>query len=69
MNYYKLNLDFDDMFYFLDLHYTTEEQGTTYHWFLCLNTGTKQQVSTKHLRLLQPIEYSNIDQSQITEIK
>ena len=69
MNFYKLNLDFDDEFYFLDLHYTTEEQGTTYHWFLCLNTGTKQQVSTKHLRLLLPIEYSDIDQSQIMETK
>ena len=69
MNFFKLNLDFDDTFYFLYLHYTTEEDGETYHWFLCLNTGTKQQINTKQLRLLEPIEYSEIDQSQIMETK
>ena len=69
MNFYRLKLDFDDSFFFLDLNYTTQEDGETWHWFLCLNTGTKQQVTTKHLRLLEPIEYSDIDQSQITETK
>ena len=69
MNFFKLNLDFDDTFFFLDLHYTTTEDGETYHWFLCLNTGAKQQIKTRHLRLLESIEYSDIDQSQITETK
>lgn len=65
MNFYKLTLDHP--IYFLDLNYTSEEDGDTYHWFLCLNTGTKQQVKTRNLRLFEPIEYSDIDQSQISE--
>ena len=69
MNFYKLTFDFPDEFYFLDLNYTTQEDGETYHWFLCLNTGTNQQIKTRNLRLLQPIEYSNIHQSQIMETK
>ena len=69
MNFYKLTFDFPDEVYFLDLNYTTQEDGETFHWFLCLNTGTQQQIKTRNLRLLQPIEYGNIDQSQIMETK
>ena len=69
MNFFKLDILPDHTVYFLDLCYTTEEDGQTWHWFLCLNSGTKQQISTKHLRLYEPIEYSDIDQSQITETK
>ena len=67
MNFYKLIIDCPDEFYFLDLNYTTQEDGVTYHWFLSLKCGTNQQISTKNLQLLQPIEYSDIDQSQIKE--
>ena len=69
MNFFVLAHVFDHPVYFLDLNYTTQEDDATWHWFLCLNTGTKQQIRTKHLRLLQPIEYSDIDQSQIMETK
>ena len=69
MNFYKLIIDCPDEFYFLDLNYTTQEDGETYHWFLCLNSGTNSQIKTRNLRLLQPIEYSNIDQSQTKETK
>ena len=69
MNFFKLKLDFPDEFYFLYLNYTTQEDGETYHWFLCLNSGTNQQIKTKNLCLLEPIEYSDIDQSQIMETK
>ena len=67
MNFFVLDNVLDHPVYFLDLNYTTQEDDVTWHWFLCLNTGTKQQISTKHLRRLQPIEYNDIDQSQIVE--
>ena len=66
MNFYRLKLDFEDSFFFLDLNYMTQEGGATWHWFLCLNTGTKQQVTAKHLRLLEPVEYSDIPQTMET---
>jgi len=67
MNFFVLDNVLDHPVYFLNLHYATEEQGTTYHWFLCLNTGVKVQIGSNHLRLFDPIEYSDIDHSQIME--
>ena len=37
----------DEQVIFLDLCYTTEEQGETWNWFLCLNNGSKQQFRQK----------------------
>ena len=69
MNFFVLAYAFDHPVYFLDLNYTTQEDGATWHWFLCLNTGAKAQIGTQHLRLFERIEYKDIDQSQITETK
>ena len=69
MNFFVLDNVLDHPVYFLVRCYTTDEDGLTWHWFLCLNTGTKQQIGPNHLRLFDRIEYSDIDQSQITEIK
>ena len=67
MNFFVLDNVLDHPVYFLDLCYTTQEDGQTWHWFLCLNTGAKAQIGSNHLRLFERIEYSDIDQSQITE--
>ena len=67
MKYFKLDNVLDHPVYFLDLNYTTQEDDVTWHWFLCLNTGAMAQIGSNHLRLFERIEYSDIDQSQITE--
>ena len=67
MNFFVLAHTLDHPVYFLDLNYTTQEDDATWHWFLCLNTGAKAQIGTQHLRLFEPIEYSDIDKTQIAE--
>lgn len=58
MNFFKTNILAPEIgtIYFLDLHYTTEENGKTYHWFLDLNQGTKQAIQDKHLGFLEPTD-------------
>ena len=58
MNFFKTNIlePLGGTIYLLDLHYTTEENGKTYHWFLDLNQGTKQAIQGKHLGFLQPTD-------------
>ena len=69
MKFFKLDNVLDHPVYFLDLNYTSQEDGMTWHWFLCLNTGATAQIGPYHLRLFDQIEYSDIDQSQIMETK
>ena len=65
MNFYKLDLPLIPTLYFLDLNYTTQEDGVTWHWFLCLNNGSKH--SFQQLTSFERIEYKDIPQSQISE--
>ena len=67
MNFYKLDLPLIPTLYFLDLNYTTQEDGETWHWFLCLNNGSKQQMKSKQRFAFERIEYKDIPQSQISE--
>ena len=67
MNFFQWNIINDTILYFLALNYTTEENGETRHWFLCLNSGHTDSFRSEHLRILEPVEYNDIDQSQITE--
>ena len=66
MNFYTYDFGFEQMF-FLDLNYTTDEDGKTWHWFLNLNDGSKQQFSERTKNRLEPIEFSNIPQTLETK--
>ena len=50
----------DEQVFFLDLCYTTEEQGETWHWFLCLTDGNKYQFKQESMDRMKPIEFSDI---------
>ena len=67
MKFFKLDNVLDHPVFFLDLNYTTQEDGETWHWFLCLNNGSKQQIKSNQLNSFERIDYNDIDQSQITE--
>lgn len=66
MNFYTFDFGFEQMF-FLDLNYTTYEDGKTWHWLLCLNDGSKQQFTERTKSRLEPIEFSDIPQTQESE--
>ena len=61
MNFYTYDkpMLYGEMF-FLDLCYTTEQQGKTQHWFLCLNDGFKHQFSERQMNQLKRIRFSDI---------
>ena len=63
MNFYTFDFGFEQKMFFLDLNYTTDADGKTWHWLLCLNTGTKQQFTQATKNRLEPIEFSDIPQT------
>ena len=66
MNFYTYDFGFEEMF-FLDLNYTTDEDGKTWHWFLNLNDGSKQQFTERTKGRLEPIKFSDIPQTLETK--
>ena len=61
MNFFTFDYPIiDEQVFFLDLCYTTEEQGETWHWFLCLTDGNKYQFKQESLDRMKPIEFSDI---------
>lgn len=48
------------LMFFLDLCYTTEQQGETWHWFLCLNDGNQHQFNERQMNQLKRIRFSDI---------
>ena len=69
MNFFQWNIIGDTTLYFLALNYTTEEDGQTRHWFLCLNNGHTHSFRSEHLRILEPIEYKDINDIETMETK
>lgn len=69
MKFFQWNILNDTILYYLDLNYTTEEDGVTRHWFLCLNNGHNQSIRSDHLRILEPVEYKDINDIEIMETK